>query len=142
MRIKLADDTELSLMGSLYPYTVPFLCHDEKGYTLIAEKDDGRPAGFASVFRRAIPAPLDGAREDFINVIEVFEEADRRQGIASRLVQEILRLARENGSLQVRAYCDIGNTASHRLWLKNGFGISPAAQSDGQIPGSFVTCRL
>ena len=54
----------------------------------------------------------------------------------------VLAAARGKGSIQVRAYCDIRNEASHRLWLKNGFGISPAAQSDGSIPGSFVSFRL
>lgn len=83
-----------------------------------------------------------GLWEDFINVIEVFEERDRRQGTASALVQAVLTAAREKGSIQVRAYCDIRNEASHRLWLKNGFCISPAVQSDGSIPGSFVSIRL
>ena len=100
----------------------------------------GRTGSSAS--SRYSGAPGGGLWEDFINVIEVFEERDRRQGTASALVQAVLTAAREKGSIQVRAYCDIRNEASHRLWLKNGFCISPAVQSDGSIPGSFVSIRL
>ena len=97
---------------------------------------------FLSAFFREIPAPLHGETECFINVIDVFEAAEQGKGVGSALVREIIAAARERGALQVRAYCDIGNAASHRLWLKNGFGISPVKNTDGSILGSFVTYRV
>lgn len=147
MPIRRAPPCELTTLLERYPGIGPVLCGGENGYTLLEQQGtlaqrENRVIGFVSVFRREIPAPLGGLWEDFINVIEVFEERDRRQGTASALVQAVLTAAREKGSIQVRAYCDIRNEASHRLWLKNGFCISPAVQSDGSIPGSFVSIRL
>lgn len=109
------------------------------GYFLVV-KENGVTAGFAAVFVRDIPAPVSG-KEAFINLIEVFEEYQRK-GIATLLVQEILKLEKNKGTYQVRAYCDIHNAASHALWRKNKFGISPVKMPDDSITGSFVTYVL
>ncbi|MDE7279557.1 MAG: GNAT family N-acetyltransferase, partial [Oscillospiraceae bacterium] len=74
-------------------------------------------------------------------LIEVFEE-HQRKGTATLLVQEILKMEKAKGTYQVRAYCDIKNSESHALWIKNKFGISPVKMSDGTILGSFVTYVL
>lgn len=111
----------------------------DDGYFLLAEENEVI-AGFAAVFSRDIPAPVSG-REAFINLIEVFEEFQRK-GIATLLVQEILKLEKSKGTYQVRAYCDIHNAASHALWKKNKFGISPVKMPDNSISGSFVTYVL
>lgn len=111
----------------------------DDGYFVVAE-ENGAAAGFAAVFLRDIPAPVQG-REAFINLIEVFEE-HQRKGAASLLVQEILKIEKAKSTYQVRAYCDINNSASHALWRKNKFGISPVKMSDGTILGSFVTYVL
>jgi len=58
------------------------------------------------------------------------------------LIDEVKKIALKTGSMQVRAYCDINNEASHALWVKNNFGISPVKNADGTILGSFVTYRL
>lgn len=109
------------------------------GYFVVAE-ESGTIAGFAAVFSRNIPAPVTG-NETFINLIEVFEEY-QKMGAATLMVQEILKIERTKGTYQVRAYCDIQNTASHALWRKNKFGIAPVRMPDGTIAGSFVTCVL
>lgn len=111
----------------------------DEGYFVVAE-ENGAVAGFAAVFSRDIPAPVQG-REAFINLIEIFEEYQRK-GAATLLVQEILKIEKIKSTYQVRAYCDIGNAASHALWRKNKFGISPVKMSDGTILGSFVTYVL
>ena len=98
---------------------------------LLTAKRDGEIAAFAFVFRRQAPM-----REDFINVIEVIDPADRRQGIGSALVAKVIETAQANGSRQVRAYFDRSNTASCQLWLKNGFTLSPEG------PGFFATYTL
>ena len=56
--------------------------------------------------------------------------------------EEMLRIAKEEKVYQVRAYCDIRNIPSHRLWLKNKFAISPVKMPDNTIAGSFVSYVL
>ena len=93
---------------------------------------------FEGIYHRDIEAPVP-ANEAFINLIEVLDEDNHKKGIASCLVQKIIEMEEEKKTYQVRAYCEIHNIASHRLWFKNGFEISPAKESNGQILGSFVT---
>ena len=50
--------------------------------------------------------------------------------------------AEADGCYPQRAYCNIGNAASHRLWLKNGFTISPVTMPGGAAVGSFITYTL
>ncbi len=121
-----------------YPYTGQVL---GEGGVLLAAEEGGSIRAFLWAFTRAIPAPVD-AVEWFINVIEVFDAADRRRGIASQLVRACVQMAQRQGAYQVRAYCEIGNVASHRLWRKNGFGISPVKMPDDRVVGSYVTYAL
>lgn len=121
------------------PQAEALLADGEGGYLLVAE-EGGELLGFAAVFRREIPAPV-GKEEAFINVIEVFEETHCRRGIASSMVREIIAMERERRTYQVRAYYDIGNVASHRLWAKVGFGIAPVSVG-GRVVGSYVTYVL
>lgn len=137
MTVRMGTEADKRIIFAIRPQAEQFFSAD--GYFLAAE-ENGEIAGFASVFSRDIPAPV-GEREAFINVIEVFENCQRR-GFATMLVQEVLRLEKNKGTYQVRAYCDIGNAASHGLWRKNRFGISPVKMPDGSIAGSFVTYVL
>ena len=59
-----------------------------------------------------------------------------------KTVADLRRIAKEEKVYQVRAYCDIGNISSHRLWLKNKFSISPVKMPNGSISGSFVSYVL
>lgn len=137
MTVRMGTEADKRIIFAIRPQAEQLFSAD--GYFLSAE-ENGEIAGFASVFSRDIPAPV-GEREAFINVIEVFENCQRR-GFATMLVQEVLRLEKNKGTYQVRAYCDIGNAASHGLWRKNRFGISPVKMPDGSIAGSFVTYVL
>ncbi|HBF14705.1 MAG TPA: hypothetical protein DDW30_03290 [Clostridiales bacterium] len=110
------------------------------GYFLVAIQND-TVVGFLWAFRREIPAPVE-RDEIFINIIDVIYTNLRCQGIASAMVEEVIRVAKAENVYQVRAYCDIGNLPSHRLWLKNGFSISPVKLPDGSIIGSFVSYVL
>lgn len=136
MNIRIGNDADKERIISIRPQAAPFFTRD---YFVVAEEGD--ILGCATVFRRRIPAPVP-ASEAFIYLIDVFEESNHKKGIGSLLVQKILEIEREKGTYQVRAYCDIGNEASHRLWFKNGFGISPDKMPDGSIPGSFATYVL
>ncbi len=138
MNIMVGSTAEREWILRQYPYTKQVL--GEGGVLLLAE-EEGSIRGFLWCFAQPVPAPVD-AKEWFINVIEVFDAADRCKGIASSLVQTCIQMARQQGADQVRAYCDISNTASHRLWHKNGFGISPVKMPDNQVVGSYVTYAL
>lgn len=74
----------------------------------------------------------------FINAIEVFNAELRCQGIGTQMVQKIIEIAKNEEVYQVRASVRIGNVASHRLWFKNRFSISPVKMPDADIVGSFV----
>lgn len=136
MKVRLGEEADKEYVLKIRPQMESLFTKD---YFVVAE--EGQILGCATVFHREIPAPV-SADEAFIYVIDVFEEDNHRKGIGSLIVQKILEMERERGTYQVRAYCDIGNTASHALWKKNGFGISPSKDANGNIPGSFVTYVL
>lgn len=139
MKIRMGTLTEKFNLKRIYPGLVQVI----KGSgELVVAVESNRIIGFAWVFYRKIPAPLNGETECFINAIEVFEQRDKNKGTASEMVQYCAERGRKKGCYQLRAYCDIHNVASHRLWLKNRFGISPDKQLDGTISGSFVTLVL
>lgn len=141
MIIRRANEQDINNLLHSFPGVKSVLCTGKDGYTLIA-LDNNKLIAFASVFKREIPAPLKGKTEDFINVIDIVDTSYRNKGIGSALINEVKKLAYETDSMQVRAYCDINNEASHALWEKNNFGIAPVKSSDGTILGSFVTYRL
>ncbi len=134
MNLRMGNETDREFIINVRPQAAPLF--EGRSYFIIAE-DEGI-LGFAVVFHRDIEAPVP-ANEAFINLIEVLDEDNHKKGIASCLVQKIIEMEEEKKTYQVRAYCEIHNIASHRLWLKNGFGISPVKESNSQILGSFVT---
>ena len=75
-------------------------------------------------------------------MIEVTHSNLRCKGIATAMLKEIIKIAKNENVYQVRAYCDIRNIPSHRLWLKNKFSISPVKMPDDTIAGSFVSYVL
>ena len=139
MTCRLGSTSDRERILRIRPQTEGLLTDGEGSYLLVAE-EGGELLGFAAVFRREIPAPV-AKEEAFINVIEVFEEAHRRQGAASSLVREIIAMERERRTYQVRAYCDIGNVASHRLWASVGFGIAPVKIGE-HVVGAYATYVL
>ena len=136
--IRLGAEKEKELLRTRHPQTVPVL--GDGGYLIVAE-DNGQIVGFLWAVKRKIPAPIE-QEELFINVIEVFPEELRCQGLATQMLAEIKKIAINENCYQLRAYCDIRNVSSHRLWVKNGYGINPVALPDGNIVGSFVSLVL
>lgn len=110
------------------------------GYFIVAVIED-TVIGFLWAFKREIPAPV-GQSEIFVNIIEVIYTNLRRQGIASAMLNEIVKVAKNENVYQIRAFCDIWNIPSHRLWLKNSFSVSPVKMPDGSVAGSFVSYVL
>ncbi len=121
-----------------YPYMKNVIC--DGGYFIIAKIED-TIVGCLWAFKRGIPAPIE-QNEMFINMIEVTHKDLRCKGIATAMLKEIIRISKNENVYQVRAYCDIRNIPSHRLWLKNRFSISPVKMPDDTIAGSFVSCVL
>lgn len=139
MEIKIGTESEKQIIMAKYPGTVQVMNGD--GYLIIAHEQN-EILGFAFVFRRKIPAPVGEKTEDFINIIDVFNQKNRNKGIGSAIIEKCIDTAKQNGSYQIRAYCDINNISSHMLWVKMKFGISPVKTSDGTICGSYVTYIL
>ena len=136
--IRLGAEKDKELLKTQHPQTAPVL--GDGGYLIVAE-DNGQIVGFLWAFKRKIPAPVE-QEELFINVIEVFPEELRYQGLATQMLAEIKKIAINENCYQLRAYCDIRNVSSHRLWVKNGYGINPVALPNGNIVGSFVSLVL
>lgn len=138
MLVRMGTDEEKEYILSKYPYTSSVMY---QGGSMVVAQEKNEIVGFAWSFRRDIPVPV-GKTEDFINVIEVFQAEHRCKGIGSLIVQKCIDVARENGSYQVRAYCDANNKSSHMLWVKNKFSVSPVKMENEQIPGSYVAYVL
>lgn len=138
VNIRIGTEKEKQKLITTYPYTKNVI--GENGYFIIAETDNNM-IGFLWAFKRDIPAPIEQS-EIFINVIEVLNINLRSLGIGSRMIEKIIEIAKEEKVYQVRAYCDIRNIPSHRLWLKNKFSISPVKMPDNTIAGSFVSYVL
>lgn len=138
MIIRLGTDAEKQKLLTDYP-NIKNVIRDG-GYFIVAKIED-TVVGYLWAFKRKIPAPVE-QDEIFINIIEVIYTNLRRQGVASKMISEIIEIAKEEKAYQIRAYCDIGNFPSHRLWLKNKFSISPVKMPDGSISGSFVSYVL
>ena len=138
MIIRLGTDAEKQKLLTDYP-NIKNVIRDG-GYFIVAKIED-TVVGYLWAFKRKIPAPVE-QDEIFINIIEVIYTNLRCQGVASKMISEIIEIAKEEKVYQIRAYCDIGNVPSHRLWLKNKFSISPVKMPYGSISGSFVSYVL
>ena len=136
--IRIGTDAEKQKLLNDYP-NIKNVVRDG-GYFIVAQIED-TIVGYLWGFKRKIPAPVE-QDEIFINVIEVIYTNLRCQGMASSMLQKIIEIAKEEKVYQVRAYCDIWNVPSHRLWLKNKFSVSPVKMPDGSIAGSFVSFVL
>jgi len=139
IQIKEGSEEHKEKLSNTFPHLNNFF-YGEKSYLIIAEQQN-EIIGFLWAFKRKIPAPIE-ADEMFINVIEVINPDLRCKGIGSQMVQKIIKIAKNEGLYQVRAYVQIKNISSHRLWYKNKFSINPVKMPDGDIVGSFVTYVL
>ena len=136
--IRIGTDNEKEKLLSDYPNIKNVVGDD--GYFIIAEIED-TVVGYLWAFKREIPAPVE-QNEIFINIIEVIYTNLRCQGIASAILKKLIEIAKEESVYQIRAFCDIDNIQSHRLWVKNKFSISPTKMQNAYITGSFVSYVL
>jgi GNAT superfamily N-acetyltransferase len=112
--------------------------HTEDGFSIVSLYG-GKPVGLISVYWRDLPPPLSGAREGYIDIIQV-SEGCRRRGIAAELVRRSAARARREGAYQLRAWSSEDKVEAIPMWVALGFGLCPAV--DGGIRGYFVTKPL
>ena len=109
------------------------------GFTIVA-LDGEEAVGLIAVKIQSLPAPLAGETEGFIDDIEVLE-SHRRQGVATRLIEESFARAAKREAVQLRAWSSDDKTEAIPMWKALGFGLCPAkeTQPTGEvIPGYFV----
>ncbi len=136
--VRFGTELEKEQLLEDYPYMKNVICNG--GYFIVAKIEDAI-VGCLWAFKRDISAPIE-QNEIFINMIEITHKDLRCKGIATAMLKEIIRISKNENVYQVRAYCDIRNIPSHRLWLKNKFSISPVKMPDDTIAGSFVSYVL
>ena len=105
------------------PRTLPewenwFREHQTEEHFVLTAEINGVPAGYASLLRYSDREAYPSTAELSVYVGQEF----RRQGVASALIAEVLRIAREMGTLHsVVSVITAGNNASKRLHGKFGF---------------------
>lgn len=124
MEIREAAFKEKKQIIRQYPHTRQFL--KRQGILYIAA-EKAQALGFAFVQRRKLFNET-SRFEDLILVIEVFEPEHRCKGIASALVERIRERATADECYQVIACYAPNNLASHNLWIKNRFCVTPPDQ--------------
>lgn len=123
----------------LHPKTLPewqrwFAAHNVDNHPLIVA-DNGHVAGYASLssYRE---------KEAYRTTVELsvyIAPQDRRQGVASALMQEILRMAREDAGIHtVVSVITAGNEASCRLHRKFGFEFCGTIREVGMKFGQYL----
>ena len=116
--------------------------HFQDGFTLIAlhEKES---VGIISVYWRALPTPLPGIIEGYINIIEV-KPAYRKRGIAKQLINLSIEKAQTHQAYQLRSWSSEDKLEAILMWKRLGFGLCPAITypRDQEVHGFFVAKML
>lgn len=87
--------------------------------TLMAVRH-GRPMGFAMIGKSAEL----GTQCNRLELLAIaVQERERRKGLGSRLLREIIRLAKNRGADELMLHTGSDNTAAIRLFQKNGFEV-------------------
>lgn len=98
--------------------------HLEKGYG-VAAMDGEKVVGILSVKWQSLSAPLTDSEEAFIEAVDVLGDY-RRQGIATRLIEEAETRALEKAS-QLRSWCSEEQREAIQMFKVLGFGMCPAS---------------
>ena len=101
--------------------------------------DGDRVVGCISVYKKALPPPLAGAVEGYINIIEVAPEY-RQRGIARRMIRRCIRRGRTLGFYQLRGWSSEDKIKAIPMWQSLGFGLTPIAGQE--VNGYFATIPL
>lgn len=103
--------------------------------------ENGKPAGFISLKKFNLYAPIEHEHDLLIWIIEVRPEY-RRKGIARALIKRAADYGREMGSLQLRAWSSSDKTAAIPMWKSLGFGLSPGQEhQEGKVIHGYHATR-
>ena len=114
----------------------------DDGYVIVA-MDGSMPVGVFAVAQMALPEPLSGTVEGYINIIEVLS-GYRRMGIGRRLVETAIEYGRKRGFDQIRAWSSEDKLEAIPMWKALGFGLNPCTiyPQGEEVKGYFVTRRI
>ncbi len=142
IEILVATKTDLNEIISLYPRLEGMVFeNNNSSYTLIV-KNDQKIVGCASIKRRIFKLPTVKWQDDFIFVIDIFEDVNKRKGYGTLLINKIKMIARKNNSDQVSAMSSICNYNVQAFWLKQGFVNIPILTIDGNCNETLVGYKI
>ena len=111
-----------------------FALHQTAEHPLLAAETDGIVSGYATLSPYRQKEAYKTTAELSVYIAPEF----RRQGVASALMREILKLARENGSLHlIVSVITSGNAASEALHQKFGFSYCGTIHEAGFKHGEY-----
>jgi len=114
VQVARADKKQTDIvLGKLYKDELQREC----AVVFVALDSKSNIIGHSVIYEKKAPPPLRGA-DWFIWNIKVRPEW-RRQGVASVLLQEIMKQARKENILHIQGSCT--NTPAHMFWYKHGF---------------------
>jgi GNAT superfamily N-acetyltransferase len=139
VRYVVADDAWRQRIAVEWGETAARHVHVDDGFSILA-LCDGKAVGLISVYWKALPPPLPGTDEGYVDIIEV-REGFRRRGIAARMIEMSVERARVRGVYQLRAWSSEDKIEAISMWKALGFGLCPATTYPGgqEIEGYFVT---
>lgn len=119
---------------SLEEWETWFALHQTSKHPLLIAETDGKISGYATLSPYRQKEAYKTTAELSVYIAPEF----RRQGVASALMEEILGLARENGSLHlIVSVITSGNAASEALHKKFGFSYCGTIHEAGFKHGEF-----
>lgn len=92
-------------------------------YALVALKD-GKVIGFMSTISKPLTSPLEMISEASVEIIEILPEY-RKQGIATKLIEQTEKHFTNEGKSQIRAWTLSNNSNYINLWNKLNYCLSP-----------------
>lgn len=134
-----ADEAWKQRIAEEWSETVARHIHLTDGFSILA-LGNGKLVGLISVYWRALPVPLSGVFEGYIDIIEVLTEF-RRQGIATAMIEMAAEHARQQSVYQLRAWNSEDKVEAVTMWKALGFGLCPVTTypKGQEVRGYFAT---
>ncbi len=112
--------------------------HLVDGFSIVATHGN-RLVGLISVYRKALPPPLQGAFDWYIDILEVDQEY-RRKGLATHLIETVIERAKAERVYQVRSWSSEDKLEAIPMWKALGFALCPATTfpQAKEVKGYFV----
>ena len=91
---------------------------DDRAVMMVARSHDGSVVGMASA--QLVVSTAEGAASAWIEDV-IVSPARRRQGVAGRLLGELLKWAQARGATRAHLLADKANAAAHEFYLQLGW---------------------